>query len=83
LLSTIDKSPVPFKRSIVITGVSTGIGRTTAKLLLARGFRVFGSVRRQVDAERLQAEFGANFVPLLPRRRLDRIMAKQLGLRPK
>ncbi|WP_441276778.1 SDR family NAD(P)-dependent oxidoreductase [Tardiphaga sp. 172_B4_N1_3] len=52
-------------RSIVITGVSTGIGHATAKLLLARGFRVFGSVRRQVDTERLQAEFGANFIPLL------------------
>jgi NAD(P)-dependent dehydrogenase (short-subunit alcohol dehydrogenase family) len=52
-------------RSIVITGVSTGIGHATAKLLLARGFRVFGSVRRQADAERLQAEFGANFIPLL------------------
>lgn len=52
-------------RSIVITGVSTGIGHATAKVLLARGFRVFGSVRRQADAERLQTEFGANFVPLL------------------
>jgi hypothetical protein len=52
-------------RSIVITGVSTGIGHATAKVLLAQGFRVFGSVRRQVDAERLQTEFGANFAPLL------------------
>jgi NAD(P)-dependent dehydrogenase (short-subunit alcohol dehydrogenase family) len=51
--------------AIVVTGVSTGIGYATAKFLLARGFRVFGSVRRQVDAERLQTEFGANFVPLL------------------
>jgi NAD(P)-dependent dehydrogenase (short-subunit alcohol dehydrogenase family) len=52
-------------RSIVITGVSTGIGHATAKLLLAQGFRVFGSVRKPADAERLQAEFGAYFVPLL------------------
>jgi NAD(P)-dependent dehydrogenase (short-subunit alcohol dehydrogenase family) len=52
-------------QSVVITGVSTGIGRATAKLLLDRGFRVFGSVRKQADADRLRSEFGANFVPLV------------------
>ena len=52
-------------QSVVITGASTGIGWATAKLLLGRGFRVFGSVRKQVDADRLKAEFGAGFTPLL------------------
>src|SRR5882724_7735223 len=52
-------------RSVVITGASTGIGWAAAKLLLGRGFRVFGSVRRQVDADRLKREFGANFTPLI------------------
>ena len=52
-------------RSVVITGASTGIGWASAKLLLDRGFRVFGSVRKQADADRLKSEFGANFVPLL------------------
>jgi NAD(P)-dependent dehydrogenase (short-subunit alcohol dehydrogenase family) len=52
-------------QSVVITGASTGIGWATAKLLLDRGFRVFGSVRKQADANRLKAEFGANFTPLL------------------
>jgi NAD(P)-dependent dehydrogenase (short-subunit alcohol dehydrogenase family) len=51
-------------RSVVITGASTGIGWATAKLLLDRGFRVFGSVRNQADADRLKSEFGANFTPL-------------------
>ena len=51
--------------SVVITGASTGIGWAPAKLLLDRGFRVFGSVRKQADAERLKGEFGANFTPLL------------------
>jgi NAD(P)-dependent dehydrogenase (short-subunit alcohol dehydrogenase family) len=52
-------------RSVVITGASTGIGWAAAKLLLDRGFRVFGSVRRQADADRLKGEFGANFIPLI------------------
>jgi NAD(P)-dependent dehydrogenase (short-subunit alcohol dehydrogenase family) len=52
-------------RSVVITGASSGIGWATAKLLLRRGFRVFGSVRKAADAERLRNEFGANFTPLL------------------
>jgi NAD(P)-dependent dehydrogenase (short-subunit alcohol dehydrogenase family) len=55
----------PSMKSIVITGASTGIGWATAKLLLDRGFRVFGSVRNQADADRLKTEFGANFTPLL------------------
>ncbi|MBR0825778.1 SDR family oxidoreductase [Bradyrhizobium manausense] len=52
-------------RSVVVTGASTGIGWATAKVLLGRGYRVFGSVRRQVDADRLKTEFGANFTPLM------------------
>jgi NAD(P)-dependent dehydrogenase (short-subunit alcohol dehydrogenase family) len=53
------------KQSVVITGVSTGIGWATAKVLLGKGFRVFGTVRKQADANRLSAEFGRDFVPLL------------------
>jgi NAD(P)-dependent dehydrogenase (short-subunit alcohol dehydrogenase family) len=52
-------------RSVVITGASTGIGWATAKLLLERGFLVFGSVRKQADADRLTGELGVNFTPLL------------------
>jgi len=52
-------------KSVVITGASTGIGWATAKLLLDKGFRVLGSVRKQADADRLKGEFGANFTPLL------------------
>jgi NAD(P)-dependent dehydrogenase (short-subunit alcohol dehydrogenase family) len=51
-------------QSVVVTGTSTGIGFGTAKVLIARGFRVFGSVRKAADADRLKAELGANFVPL-------------------
>jgi NAD(P)-dependent dehydrogenase (short-subunit alcohol dehydrogenase family) len=52
-------------QSVVITGASTGIGWATAKLLLDRGYRVFGSVRKQADADRLKSAFGASFTPLL------------------
>jgi short-subunit dehydrogenase len=49
--------------SVVVTGASTGIGHGCVKVLIAKGFRVFGSVRKQADAGRLQAEFGSNFTP--------------------
>src|ERR1700727_1663863 len=52
-------------KDVVVTGVSTGIGWGTTKILVSRGFRVFGSVRKQADADRLQSEFGAGFVPLM------------------
>jgi NAD(P)-dependent dehydrogenase (short-subunit alcohol dehydrogenase family) len=52
-------------RSVVITGTSTGIGHGTAKVLIGHGFRVFGSVRKQADADRLRQELGADFVPLV------------------
>ena len=52
-------------KDVVVTGASTGIGWGTAKVLVARGFRVFGSVRKAADAERLTREFGPQFVPLM------------------
>jgi NAD(P)-dependent dehydrogenase (short-subunit alcohol dehydrogenase family) len=52
-------------KSVVVTGSSTGIGWGIAKVLVAKGFRVFGSVRKAEDGERLKKEFGANFTPVL------------------
>jgi NAD(P)-dependent dehydrogenase (short-subunit alcohol dehydrogenase family) len=52
-------------QSVVITGVSTGIGWAVTKILIERGFRVFGSLRKETDAERLKKEFGAAFIPML------------------
>lgn len=51
--------------SVVITGVSSGIGLACAKRCCAEGMRVFGSVRRAADGQRLQAELGNDFVPLI------------------
>lgn len=42
-------------RSVVITGASTGIGRTTALHLNRAGWRVFAGVRRDTDGESLVA----------------------------
>ncbi|UFH54284.1 SDR family NAD(P)-dependent oxidoreductase [Spirosoma sp. KNUC1025] len=55
----------PISQTILITGVSTGIGYGAAKSFLRRGYVVFGSVRNKTDADRLQAEFGDQFTPLL------------------
>jgi NAD(P)-dependent dehydrogenase (short-subunit alcohol dehydrogenase family) len=51
-------------KEVVITGVSTGIGYDAARFLVGQGWRVFGSVRRPEDAQRLQAELGELFRPL-------------------
>ena len=51
--------------AVVITGVSTGIGHAAAEVLIRRGYRVFGSVRKEADGERVRAELGENFTPLL------------------
>jgi NAD(P)-dependent dehydrogenase (short-subunit alcohol dehydrogenase family) len=53
------------KKSVVVTGVSTGIGWGAVKVLAGKGFHVFGSVRKEADAQRLKAEFGEAFTPLL------------------
>jgi NAD(P)-dependent dehydrogenase (short-subunit alcohol dehydrogenase family) len=52
-------------KSVVVTGVSTGIGRGILKVLTQQGIHVFGSVRQRQDAERLTAEFGNLFTPLV------------------
>jgi NAD(P)-dependent dehydrogenase (short-subunit alcohol dehydrogenase family) len=52
-------------KDVVVTGISTGIGWGTTKVLVSKGFRVFGSVRKQADADRSQREFGDGFVPLM------------------
>lgn len=51
--------------SVVVTGVSTGIGWGALKALTNKGIHVFGSVRKSEDAERLTDEFGNKFTPLI------------------
>jgi NAD(P)-dependent dehydrogenase (short-subunit alcohol dehydrogenase family) len=50
---------------VVITGASSGIGFAACQALIRRGFRVFGSVRTQADADRLTEQLGRQYVPLI------------------
>jgi NAD(P)-dependent dehydrogenase (short-subunit alcohol dehydrogenase family) len=50
------KTKTAFMRSIVITGASSGIGRATALRLAKNGWRVFAAVRKDIDAEQIEAE---------------------------
>ena len=50
---------------VVITGVSTGIGYASAKILTEKGTCVFGSVRTGEDAKRLKQDLGDLFIPLI------------------
>jgi NAD(P)-dependent dehydrogenase (short-subunit alcohol dehydrogenase family) len=52
-------------RDVVITGASTGIGFATCQVLIRHGFRVFGSVRTQADADRVGERLGTGYVPLI------------------
>lgn len=44
------------RRSIIVTGTSSGIGAHSARALAAEGWRVFATVRRAEDAAPLEAE---------------------------
>ena len=52
-------------KNVMITGVSTGIGHHAADWLIRRGFRVFGSVRKTADADRLKESWGELFHPMI------------------
>lgn len=53
------------QKTAVVTGVSSGIGRSIAQSLIANDWHVFGSVRKQQDATAAQEALGENFTPLL------------------
>ncbi|SDH89172.1 NADP-dependent 3-hydroxy acid dehydrogenase YdfG [Pseudomonas benzenivorans] len=51
-------------RFVLITGVSSGIGLDSARLLIEQGYRVIGTVRRDEDGERARGMLGEAFLPL-------------------
>ena len=52
-------------KKVVITGVSTGIGFSSAKILCNAGYTVYGSVRKRADADRISEILGDNFHALI------------------
>jgi len=61
-------------RAVVITGCSTGIGKTCALTLVRAGYHVFAGVRKTADGEALAKEAGEGLTPL----RLDVTDADQV-----
>jgi short-subunit dehydrogenase len=51
--------------TILITGVSTGIGYFLTRQFLSKGYQVFGTVRKPSDADNLLNDFHENFTPIL------------------
>lgn len=52
------------KKNVLITGTSSGLGRSVALELAASGWRVFAGVRKIADAESLAKEAQGDLVPL-------------------
>ncbi|NBC25098.1 MAG: SDR family NAD(P)-dependent oxidoreductase [Bacteroidetes bacterium] len=52
-------------RPVIITGVSSGIGKETAIYLLDKGIPVYGSVRCKEDGEDLKQAYPSLFKPLI------------------
>ncbi len=53
------------KQSVVVTGASSGIGRASVVRLVQSGWRVFATVRRSADGDKLQSECGADLTPVI------------------
>ena len=52
-------------KTILITGVSTGIGKSCAKILSSNNYKVFGTIRTEEDAKILKKELGEFFFPII------------------
>lgn len=53
------------RKSVVITGASSGIGHACVERMIHSGWRVFATVRKSEDADQLTSEFGPNLIPAL------------------
>jgi NAD(P)-dependent dehydrogenase (short-subunit alcohol dehydrogenase family) len=51
-------------KNVLITGASTGLGRSAALLLAASGWRVYAGVRKPADGASLRADATGELVPL-------------------
>ena len=53
------------QQTIIITGVSTGIGAASARILADAGYHIIGTVRQIKDADPLVDDLDRNFTPVL------------------
>ncbi len=53
------------QKSAVITGTSSGIGRSCVARMSRAGWQVFAGVRKEADRENLRKDFAANVCPVL------------------
>lgn len=53
------------KKAVVITGASSGIGRSSVVEMNRAGWRVFATVRKQEDYDRIMAESTGDIVPVM------------------
>ena len=60
-MSTVDSKA----RAVLVTGASSGVGRSVALLLAERGFRVFATVRSDAAAADLKQTAGPQLHPLI------------------
>jgi NAD(P)-dependent dehydrogenase (short-subunit alcohol dehydrogenase family) len=53
------------KKTVVITGASSGIGRAAVSRMVQSGWRVFATVRKVQDGDQLSSDFGRNVTPII------------------
>ncbi len=64
-LQTPEANGAPARKSVFITGASTGIGAASAAWLAKRGWRVFAGVRNSSDGDRLREAYEDRIEPVL------------------
>lgn len=53
------------QRTVVITGASSGIGLSSVSRMVQSGWRVFATVRKPQDGDRLRSDFGTSVTPVI------------------
>jgi len=56
---------VPNKKVVVITGASSGIGRSSVVRMVRSGWQVFATVRKKQDGDELRSDFGTSVTPVI------------------
>ena len=53
------------QKTVVITGASSGIGRSSVSRMVQSGWQVFATVRKAQDGDRLRSDFGTSITPVI------------------